>query len=223
MTSSSFEFGQDLYSDMIFRGLSYRNDGPELADARLSCYARTFAKYPPDVAVAAASKLRPDGWMPSADTLEIEMQELVQDRKDMFDALNEGHVLTVDEMKAAEKRRCGYNLAAALDKFPIWDNGTDKREKHYLACYAKLGIALKAYQAINPNPQDGIDRRQISRAENILASNFTPCPHKSEKEKQGDREAALLDHERRLKEQRQKLQTAIDDDLIAEIEGQKHV
>jgi len=210
---------------MMTRGLSYRNDGADLADAKRDAFKRMLCKYPPDVARVCCERLRPDGWFPSIDKVEIEIIELLKWRNEVFTALLEGEVLTDEQLRQIEIRRLGYKLSAALKLFPIWDNGKEQRQEQFEEAKATLSNALREFVEFCPEPEDFIDRRSVASAEEYLKSELVPYPYKIETAK--DRSERLrqrdLEHEQRKAEAIANLEAAIEDDMIAEIEDQKHI
>lgn len=208
------------------RGLSYRNDGPELAEAKKNAFKRMLMKYPPDVARECCERLRPRGWFPSVDEVELEIIEALEWRKEAFAALENGEVLTADQLNQIKHKKLGYQLEAALEPFPIWDRGKPQHKENHAKAVAKLTEALKNYTEFVPDvKRDFVDRRSVSLAQGFIDAGFLPNPNRRENEEDRQQRMKLeAENMDRIKAEKiADLHASVDDDMIAELEGQKHI
>ena len=223
LTKTTIEKGEELVADMIARGLSFRTDGDLFSDAKFNRYAQAFASYPPDIAGAICRRLRPDGWLPATDTLEAEMREMVKYRQEVYEALLSGEVLTAEQIYAAKERRLGFSLIEAMHPFPYWDNGRENEREKWKSKKAILFAALEQFEAF---ANDGHSfTREVIAAKEYLSAPLVPYPWSPPTAE--ERQAKLKQNEAEHAEMKRKMlaefEASVEDDMIAEIEGQKHV
>lgn len=224
LTKTPNDLASAFWLDMMSRGLGYRNDGPELADAKRDAFKRMLAKYPPDAVKVCCEKLRPSGFFPSVDEVELEIQEVLKWRMEIHAVLLEGEVFTEEQLWEMRNRALSHTLTEKNNRFPIWDGGKPKHREDFEKAISELQAALDDYIAFNPEPEDFMDKRSVRIARENLAADFVPYPTRDTAEERTERlRQAELEHEQRKAEALAAFEASVEDDMIAEIEGQRHV
>ena len=206
-----------VFGDMITRGLGYRNDGPELADQKMQAYLRMFMKYPPDAVLQVGKKLRPNGWMPSVDTLETEIINILSWRMEIFDALLRAEILSDEEIFKIHTRHLEFKLLSILDRLPMWDFETERCRDMRSRGLVTLSDALTALKQHIGNSEHDCSR-SITRAQEWLDIDFIPYPYGRKTDRQ--KELERMGFEKRKKSMVQDLMQSAEDDLINEYLGQ---
>jgi len=158
-----------------------------MADAKAMAYSMMFQRYPVDAVREVTARLRPDGWLPAVDTLEHEIREVLAERIEICEALENGEVYTAEQLWEIENRRLGYVLNEKLSVFPIWDRGKEAHRKRWETARRELRQALTAFTHHNAEPSDWIDRRTVKNAEDTLAAPFMPYPSAETPKERQDR------------------------------------
>lgn len=174
---------------MIVRGLAYRNDGPRLADAKALAYSMMLRKYPPDAARQVCERLRPDGWLPSCDTLEIEILEALSWRIDTLKALDEAVHLSEEQIMKARERKLALGFIEIFNRLPSWDNGSDRVAEARRKGIIELSAALEAFE--NEAREDHDFKYEQKNARRWIDEPFVAYPYnqtKTEKQKQKERD-----------------------------------
>jgi hypothetical protein len=161
---------------MIARGLAYRNDGPEVAEMKLMAYENMLQRYPPDATTKVCRTLRPSGWMPSVDTLEAEIIEIIRERSDILNALNCAEILTEEQIHQIDVSRKSFALSNALSPFPFFENGKQSAKDRHKKAKVKLESALSDFLSVCPEPNDFIYDRLVKEAKTYLSEGMKPLP-----------------------------------------------
>lgn len=188
-SQTTVEFAEELFTGMILRGLSYRNDGAELADAKMMAYVRMLRKYPPDAAKAACERLRPTGWLPSSDTLEMEIREMLAWRLDTLKALEEAQILTPEQLQKARERRLALKFIEIFNRLPFWDTGSERCAELRRTGIIELTAALNAFE--EEATEDHDFKHEQANARRWIEEPFVAYPYnkiKTEAEKQKERD-----------------------------------
>lgn len=184
LTKTPPDLAKLAWMEMMHRGLSYRNDGKDLAKGKKDAFQRMLQQYPPDAALTACRALRPGGWFPSVDDVQLEIEEIIAWRREAYAALEGCEIFTDEQMFSMKSRHLSHQLAEVLSTFPIYDIGKPSRLKYFEAQTTKLRLALDAFTSHDGETTDFIDCRLISQAKGFLSDGYMPNPHRIETPKE---------------------------------------
>lgn len=173
---------------MILRGLAYRNDGARLADAKMMAYSMMLRKYPPDAAKAACERLRPDGWLPSADMIEVEIRDALEWRMDTLKALEEAKLLTPKQVQKSRERHLALKFIEIFKRLPMWDIGSERCKQTRRDGVISLTAALNDFELEASDDHDF--KHEQHNARRWIDEPFIPYPYnvvKTEAQKEQER------------------------------------